>query len=408
MPGSNAMTVVHRIQELLRSPRPHDAHLRFALELRAMPDQDAVRRTLKHHTDHHPSDKLARVLHIQALGWAGRTTDAEQALFELLGADNSPVLDHLQKRILDRGGRPNDTVRSEYICFPASMVQNLGFWTHRISSPDGRVREAITKVMHKDHCGRETAFYARIRDRHPALAMISPEPIDLTTVDACDIVLLTMERFHGNVADPDAMDQEAVSYFVREYAALAAIPHAAIAHEFTDKVTENGLSHGYLASSLHLVHTPHGFEQTVEWTSRTVAARGYRADVIDRVQRAMEHLVRCNFATHVHPAEHYALLHGDMHRHNVLVLPTRTVLIDWARCTTGPRGIDLAVLFRRYGYQRVCELLQEICALDEVSDVLLAWALIIVSLELDLPGIKSEPSEHLFIPAASAILAYRP
>lgn len=404
--SNGPLAPMHEIVALLHAERPHDAHLRYALLLRAMPDQEAVQQTLKHLAERHPNDPLIPLLLIQARGWAGQVALAEQELNMLLGKENGPVLEQVQRRILLANGAPGDPITSHYTCFPASMVQNLGFWIHQLSNPSGAPRELITKIMHRDHCGREVDFYSRIRPAHPALDHISPAPIDVTVVEHCGVVLLTLERVAGQILDPGAMDAGAIAAFVQDYAPIASITYGAVTDLLQDRTTENGLSHGYLASALHLVHTRAGFEQTVEWTRKTVAERGYRTDVVDLVIRAMDHLVRINFHAAVVPEQHYALLHGDMHRHNVLSSLDRTVLIDWARCTTGPRGIDLAVLFRRFGHQRVHTLMESIMAIDPVTEVLIAWALIIVSLELDLQGIKDEPPAHLFTPAATAVLGF--
>jgi len=57
------------------------------------------------------------------------------------------------------------------------------------------------------------------------------------------------------------------------------------------------------------------------------------------------------------------------------------MLVDWARCTIGPRGADLAVLFRRYGYTHVRDLAVEhgiIPKDDMVADGLIATSLVLV------------------------------
>ncbi|TXI81273.1 MAG: aminoglycoside phosphotransferase family protein [Flavobacteriales bacterium] len=390
---------------LLRAERGPDAYLRLPLAVRAMPDQDGVLNELAAYLTRFPVDELARILYIQGLGRAGKTQHAEEQVQKVLGRNDGNVLERLQQRLLDGQGLKGGRIRSEYACFPDSMIQNLGFWSHRITAPGGGVVEAITKIMHQDHCGREVAFYSRIRRAFPKLATISPDPLDLWQVTP-NMVLLTMERVPGRSADSGSMSTDEVSAFVRNYQAIAEIPFGAVAGEIGERNTENGLSHGYLASALHMVHTPAGFTQTMEWTIRTVTERGYSQPVVDAVVQAMEHLMEHAFHTRVQPERHYSLLHGDMHRHNVLMSEERTVLIDWARCTTGPRGIDLVVLFRRFGYQRVQNMVQPLLPRHEpVPNILLAWAHILVSLELDLPGIKMEPEEHVFLPASKTILS---
>ncbi|MBZ0204736.1 MAG: aminoglycoside phosphotransferase family protein [Flavobacteriales bacterium] len=142
------------------------------------------------------------------------------------------------------------------------------------------------------------------------------------------------------------------------------------------------------------------------WIVDAVSTRGYKKEVVEAVRSIAKTLLHHRFNTMVQPSLHYAFLHGDLHRFNVLSSTHGPVFIDWARCTIGPKQIDLATLLRRHGFRGTTELLQEIGEwqqLDPVNKVLFALALVVVSLMIDIPAIKNEPSEHLFIPAAKCI-----
>lgn len=384
-PGFSASALLHR-----------------ALTLRARTDRELVLNELAALVGRFPDDQVARVLYIQALGWSDRRAKALEQLGELLNGEGESSLENIQQLTLERLCMPDARIDSEYICFPGSMVQNLGFWIHRVHGQKEFV-EAITKVMHVGHCGQEITFYEHLRPLASGLARLSPEPLHVIRSDQHPVVMLTMRKVGGEAADPDVMN---VARFHEEYRDLAQIPYEMVRTHFGAKHTENGFSHGYLASSLHEMDTADGCSASVEWVRRAVSDRQYPAAVVRSVLEAAQFIERSGLHNLIDPQEHYSMLHGDMHRHNVLISNGRNTLLDWARCTTGPRGIDLAVLFRRFGHRRVLREAEEHVILapgDTIPQVLLSWALIVVSLQIDLQGIKTEPPDHLFMPASKMI-----
>ncbi|MBL8002782.1 MAG: phosphotransferase [Flavobacteriales bacterium] len=390
----------------LKGDRGEGASLRHALAFRAAADRNAALMRLQEHLKEHPSDDLVASLIVQAYGWSGHDQEAARALNTMLAPAGRDVLAGLEACLPGAMGMQGASVSTRYICFPNSMVQNLGFWSHTVTDRTGSARRVITKIMHEDHLGAEVTFYERIYPSHKGAAWLAPAPLAIERPEGTPIVLLTLEHIEGAVADPGSMGSTEISALVNAYSSLGSVPIRSVAEVLPPPVTENGLSHGYLAKAMHAFHTPEGTRTTLAWVRSVVSSRGYRPEVITAVGDAIEHWTSRNMHACIDPSFHYAFLHGDMHRHNVLLTGDRMVLIDWSRCTTGPKGLDLAVLLRRIGHQRVMDLAIRhgvIDGKDMISAALLSWALIIVSLELDLPPIKTEPLNHVFLPAADLI-----
>lgn len=385
-----------------RDPR---AYLESAMKLRAWPDRGAVIRMLQERTEREPDNAFARLLLIQAWGWSNDLDAAWIQLNGMLGGRGVEVLNELEKGILEHFEGSSKRITSEYVCYPASMLQNLGFIVHRIDSTEG-TWNVITKVMHHVHCGQEVAFYELVRPKAKDLTTVSPDLIQIMRPEDTELVLLSLERVPGDIADPSRMNAKDIGHFFDLYRAISDQALEGLPLRPGQNTTENGFSHGYLASAMHGFHTLEGVRSTIAWATSAVLNHAYDRTVVEAVTSISNLLDQKAIHTLVEPTDHYGLLHGDMHRHNVLMAPERTTLIDWSRCTIGPKGIDLAVLFRRFGHDRVIELAMKhgiVPANDQVSVALFSWSLVLVSLQLDLDGIKQESPEHLFLPAARSI-----
>ncbi len=395
-----------RIEEQLDADTSPGASLRLALELRAAPDRTRVLHALRKRVLARPDDVTARILLIQVYSWMKGPEASNTHLKALLARTGSNVLRSVQSRILAAEGGRNCNITSRHVCFPESTIQNIGFWFHQLTGPHG-TKEVITKIMHVDHVGTELLFYSTIRSAHPSLPQMSPGFIDLMQLEDLPVVLLTIERAAGTILDPTTLSADQVDELVLAYRNISDIPHGAVARHFGPPVTSNGLSHGYLASALHGVHTPDGFYATTTWLREAVIGKGYLDRSAQAVLACIDHIERISLHEQVVPDLHYAFLHGDLHRQNVLWDQGHTALLDWARCTTGPRGIDLVVLLRRFGHARLMELAarhEVIAKHDHIAQALFAYAMIIVSVEIDLPAIKNEAPEHLFVPAAQQVI----
>lgn len=394
------------MEELLDADTGPGSSLRLALTLRALPDRKGIVQTLQERLLSRPDDVTARILLIQVFSWMGETETSNTHLTALLNRRGSDVLRSVQAKILATVGGENKTITSRHVCFPESTIQNIGFWFHQITGSQG-TKEVITKIMHVDHVGTEPLFYNTLQPAFPGLSRLSPGFIDLMHLEDLPVDLLTIERVTGSILDPVSLNTDQVDDLVADYRSISDISHTQVAHHFSPSITANGFSHGYLAAALHCVHTPDGFSDTTSWLRGAVLERGYSTRSVQAVLACIAHLERIALNDHVLPDLHYTLLHGDLHRHNVLWDQGQLTLLDWARCTTGPRGIDLVVLLRRFGHARLMDLAlrhQVIAKNDNIAQALFAYAMIIVSIELDLSAIKNEAPEHLFIPASQQVI----
>ncbi len=384
---------------------PVDA-LELALFLRGLPQPEVAIAFLRERMDQGPDDPIAGLLLIQLLCWAGRSSEAEGILDELLAHAGDDVKERMMRGIIAAMGADQRHLGSRYIGSSGAGLQNLGFFEHRFAGPAGE-RVLITKMMLDEQSGNEVLYYTRIAPMFEADERFSPPFIAHVRCHRLPIVLLTMEKVRGEVPDIAGMDDRALDGLVARYAPVAFLPPGRIVPVMTPLPFAFGLSHGYLVQSFQWMHDGACAGRIHAATEEALSQRGYRPVIQEKALAAIDALRRAQIHRHVDPATHYAFLHGDLHRHNLLQQGTTHTALDWTRCALGPRGIDLAVLLRRFGHQRVWRLVERhgiIGAHDRIPRIMFNYALIVVSVMLDLPAIKEEDPDLLFAPASDAIL----
>lgn len=349
--------------------------------------------------------ELIDFLRVQLMVWKGDLTSAEHTLRTLFHFDPELGLEKVEDSIREHIKDPSVHFTTTYSGFPNSAMQSLGFFRHESSSGANR-KVFITKVSSRAAMGREPLFYFTILPNSPGLHQISPTPVRYYSSSKVDVCLLTMELSLGTVPNIASMEAMELIKLVTDYQVVAEIDHAPWADQFNDLPYGPDFNHGYLAQAMHRIHEEGPFLDLMHWMVVVVTTRGYRKEVTDSVLALVTTLRRCRFHALVDPVKHYSFLHGDLHRHNVLSSEQGHVFIDWARCTIGPKQIDLATLLRRHGYRKSVEILEKAGAWNDLSDVnkmLFALAMVVVSLMIDIPQIKEEAPDLVFRPAEDHI-----
>ena len=344
---------------------------------------------------------------IQALCWTGNTERAEIVVKETISEFAGMSYEDLLSRI--RNAVPSHRMlNSRFVSYPNSTMQNIGFFEHvLLDTITGEPRTLITKMTTREYSGNEIDYYDLVLENEHLLGGIAPRVVDITgRVDSL-LCFLTMEKVPGTEPIVQNLEDGEIDVLVRSYSSISRIDHTAIGHRFNAGEFEIGYSHAYLVAALKKIHEPAHFHLVNEWLVNSIMTRGYSPEVIRMVTNTVERLKFHSFHERIDPAVHYGLLHGDLHRFNVLQHGNDFKIIDWGKSTIGPKGIDLAVLFRRLPFTRIVDILERNgiwSAYAPVNKVLFAYALILVSVMIDLENIKKEPPDQLFRPASDLIL----
>ncbi len=402
------MDGLKQLQALLGPASPDPDPTALALLVHANRHTPGIKEFLLQLGPGHSYSSLIGQLLVQLHTWLGDLSSAEAMLRSMLKAEPEMDLEHIEAAIRRHIGDPSARISSTYMGFPNAAKQSLGFYRHDALGANGAKRY-ITKFSTASTMGQEPAFYELIRPTSPQLQSASPVPVLVHCSKQSSLCMLTMEHIAGDAPEIASMDTTALMDMVVTYQALADLPSGPVMPIFSERRTMLEFNHGYLASGMHKIHLPADFKLLKEWVVAAVSERGYQAEVVRSVVGAVETLELQRFHAKVDPDLHYGFLHGDLHRHNVLSTRHGVVFIDWARCTVGPKQIDLATLLRRHGFSPTIALLRQANVwdrMDGVNKTLFALAMIVVSLMIDLPAIKTEAPDHVFLPAARCIHAH--
>jgi hypothetical protein len=393
------------LEELLdRNGKDHTA-LEVAIFLWNLVDRSEAEAFLRHRAAEQPSDLYARVFLVQILCWTHRQEEAGKWVGQLLGQEGPLCLENLQADLRMRYDAVE--VRSNYTVFPDSTMQNIGFFVHLLTLSSGSKVELITKVTTSEFIGTELMINERVLACYPDVARLSPEVVDVRADRGQGLCLVTMQRVAGRALVVEAMDDSAVDAFVRDYRRLEQVAWHLSVPELRAAPFEIGLSHAYLVSAFQQCNTVTGASRIHAWLEENILYRGYPAEVQDAVLAVVGAMRRSQLLEGLVPEENFVLLHGDLHRNNVLDDGVRTWIIDWGKTAIGPRGIDLVVLFRRFPFERTMALLERnnmFVSRPEKERITFIYALVVVSVMIDIEPIKKEPPDHLFLPACDHIL----
>lgn len=381
--------------------------LAISIHLRGCADREAVKAYLERRCAQPGADVHLSVFLVQVLCWEGRTEEAESIVHTAIRRHSSFTYGQFVQRIGDAAPELR-ILRTRYVSYPNSTMQNMGFFEHDAEErSSGRRIILITKLTTTAYSGTEPLFLQGILPSRPALQGITPRSIDVFLPEGSPLCFLTTVKVPGNEALVQDMDDAELDRFMGRYRAIAEVPFAEVAPLLPPPVFEVAYSHAYLVSALQSSHDPGSMLRLEAWLRRSVEERDYAPVIRHHVHRSLDALRAHAFFDRVDPGTHYGLLHGDLHRYNVLCDGPDHWIIDWGKCATGPQGIDLAVLFRRLPFERTVAMLRRSGSWEAwpmENRVLLAYALIVVSVMIDLPAIKNEPPEQLFAPAADLIV----
>ncbi|MFN8409741.1 MAG: aminoglycoside phosphotransferase family protein [Flavobacteriales bacterium] len=381
--------------------------LAISIFLRGTTDRSGMIDHLREQRHKAGSDLYHSVFLVQALCWEGRIPEAEEVVRDTLLRYADLSIEGLRDRITIRSSGAR-IIDSHFETYSGSPMQNLGFFEHALEEPTtGRTYSLVTKLATREYAGREPLFFSEVYAPGTALAAIVPRPVDMFTPAGSELSIMTMEKVPGTELVVQAMTGSEVDRFIGVYRAVHDIGHEQVEHLFQNVPFEIAHSHAYLASAMHMSHDPGHFAAMNAWLLASVRDRGYSTGVQQLVERMVQALERAAFHRRIVPARHYGLLHGDMHRFNVLRDGDAFRIIDWGRCTTGPKGIDLAVLFRRFPYERTVAALERAgwwSGWPVENRILFAYSLVLVSVMIDLQGIKDEQPAQLFAPATRAVI----
>lgn len=396
------------IGDLIRFLSEHKARpapIEVAMAWRASKEQAALESSLKHSIAKNADHDTAHMLLIQMLGWQGRQVEAgtivDQWLSKRSGFSRAQLKNHLAELL----GFKNEEI-STYYNLSKNSLQSLGFY-HHVCHSQIRTTRLITKIVHAELAGNEPTFYSRIAPKHPSLWSIAPRLIDIQHLPELRLVLITMEESDGRICETASLTESGISGLVKACRIVSDVPINELFGILDHPGQELGFNHGLLVSSLRDIHLPENWSRLNMWIRDAVAQSGYSDMVHDAVIQSLDVATRNRLSECIDPSRHYGFLHGDLHRHNVLISNSGPMFIDWARCSIGPRGADLAILLRRFGYSVVINHAYKggiIPSDDRVSIGLLSLALIVVSLQIDISPIKEEHPEFLFLPATRMLM----
>lgn len=401
------MDVFNALQAMLDANGGHIDPTAAALLLHRHMHEPGLSEFLGSQGAQHPQAGLIAQLHIQLTAWLGNTDKAKAMLVSLLEKDPACGLGQIEWALRQHAGDFSAKVEHTYLAFPNSAMQSLGFFRHQVVCANG-VQNFITKFSMASTMGFEPLFHEAIRPLSKGIQAISPATVLFRKCTAQDLCLLTMEYCEGVVPEVATLEKDALQGIVNAYQVLLELPIARLFPHFSGQRTKAAYNHGYLAMSMHRIHEERDFMQLTDWVLQASSSRGYQPQVVNSIQKLVGALREQRFHERIIPEIHYSFLHGDLHRHNVLLTAKGPVFIDWARCTIGPKQIDLAALLRRRGYRNTIDLLRRAGAwerMDPVNQALFAIAMIVVSLMIDLKEIKEEPPEWVFLPAMEDVLA---
>lgn len=379
--------------------------LAVTIGLRAASDRSRAVGYLEQRVLDHPGDHAAFMLLVQLLTWLDRKDEAETLLDRWLREKARFNLADLTTRIAACLNARPDEIHASYVSYPRSTLQNLGFWRHR--RKDGKQSGSmLTKIAHEEHVGNEPVFYRTIVEANPELQSITPKCCAVTALPEVGLALITLEEINGSIVDTASLTVQETAALVDAYRAVARVPPSSVSGILNGPEQELGFSHGFLVSAMKNLDRRENLQRVDQWLRSALIERRYSPQISNEVIVALDALRECAFHERIDRDRHFGFLHGDLHRDNVIAGRDGPVFLDWARCAIGPKGIDLAVLLRRQGYRSVVHHAtrsEVIDGNDRVSIALLAFALILVSVQIDLEAIRNEPPEHLFLPACEAI-----
>lgn len=374
---------------------------RVSLLLRGASADNAVLEFVQHEFAGNPTSVYTHLFLIQLYTWRGDPIAAERTFKALMSIVPDLSVPSIEHSIRNHLGDHSIEISTKYAGMPSSAVQSLGFYSHTARCGSDELY-FITKISIGALLGNESLFYTKILPAFAQLRAVTPRVVCFSASALADLCMLTMERIEGREPDIASIDARLVDTLVNRYSILATVDPILVQHVLPRVGSTIDFNHGYLVQAMQRINEPHDAEALMAWLEHAMRSRGY-ADVVQSGMVKLISLMRSTgFHERINPTQHFAFLHGDLHRHNVLQHGEDFVFIDWARCSIGPACVDLAVLLRRFGFQGTIDIMERNglwAGLDPFGRALFAYALIVVSVMIDIEQIKMEPPEHLFLPA---------
>ena len=396
--GGNILEV---LKDWMRPERLEQDATRVSLLLRGASANNAVLEFMQDECTRNPASVHAHLFLVQLHTWRGDPLAAESTFMALTATAPDLGVDAIEDSIKDHLNDRTVEVSTKYSGMLGSSVQSLGFYSHSARS-GSHEWSFVTKISMRALLGNEPQFYTRILPAWGQLGSVAPTMVRFSSSVVADLCMLTMERIEGCEPDIASMDARLVDVLVRRYAVLTTVDPESVQSQLPRSRSTIDFNHGYLVQAMCRMHEPDRAEAVMVWLERAVCSRGYPDLVQHEVSKLTSLMRSVGFQARIIPSQHFAFLHGDLHRHNIIQRGEDFVFIDWARCATGPACIDLAVLLRRFGFQGTIDCMERNglwAGLDPVGRALFAYALILVSVMIDIEQIKTEPPEHLFLPA---------
>ena len=207
----------------------------------------------------------------------------------------------------------------------------------------------ITKVVDIARNCQEVKIYRALDDRLSDLRAITPVLRDYRENESGTIGFLTIEKIDGESPVVDDSQVLVRAYArIREIAyndVVGLIPKPNLLYQLAKIRISFFLTGSILVKETFCwIHR----QDVNRWLFRAVRSRvrrkDYRRETVDVFRRLERVIMDSRIFERIIPAQHYRLIHGDLHRGNIIVdAAGKTIkIIDWEQCGVGPSGADLA------------------------------------------------------------------
>jgi hypothetical protein len=252
----------------------------------------------------------------------------------------SPTLASVIKQIQESVKSEEAQISSNYKCLTGA--NNLGVIEHSLQDKI-EIDTFITKVTENSKLGNEYLFYAKICERFPILKEFTPKLNHFTEVSG--INFLTVEMLSGTHPSKKELKQ-----ILAVHTAITSIKHAEIVDLLPQQENVFRRNQPELAFFFQSMHDETINRGIFTWLQLEMRRRSYSPETTSLINKLKHLIIENKLYDSLKPDQNYSFMHGDFHSKNIIYNGSSSKVIDWSYCGTGPTGIDLVFLFRRFHF----------------------------------------------------------
>lgn len=234
-----------------------------------------------------------------------------------------------------------------------STGTNMVCWIKHTYRLEQGTKTYLTKI-YRSESNKEKLFYLKIREQYPILKSITPELINFTEIKPDNVSLLTMEKV---VEKQKHLDEEYFNNVLEAHRIITSIRYNDVINlipqdDFNPKILQVAYNKVSLRLAFTVIHRESTNKEIFKQLYIKLRELSYSPDTIKLIRRLEYIIIDKKMYEKLKPELHYAFLHGDFNRSNILIDNNRChcKVIDWSNLMVGPVGLDIVQFFKAFDF----------------------------------------------------------